>query len=196
VSYPLLDGRSHLGRGPEESVRGHRPRDALVRPPEVVGLDEERDPPLAVLEVREDRPREKLLPQRLPETFDLSQGLWMVGPALDVADALSPELLLEVRVASPRDVLASLVGQDLTRGAVLRDPPRQRLQDQRGPLVVRHHQRHHVPRVVVHEGCHVQPVVTSQEKREDVRLPQLVRFRPLESMRGRTRLGRRLGYGF
>ena len=165
-----------------------------MRAPEVVGLDEESDPPLAIVEIREDRPREKFLPQRLPEALDLAQRLRVVRPALDVPDALPAQLLLEIGVPAPRHVLPSLVGQDLARRAVLRDPARQRLQHQRRALVMRHHQRHQEARVVVHEGRHVQAVVTAQQKREDVRLPELVRLRPLEAVLGRTRLGHRLRY--
>jgi hypothetical protein len=165
-----------------------------VRTPEVVGLHEERDPTLAILEVGKDRPREKLLPQRLPETLDLPQRLGMVRPALDVPDPLAAQLLLEVRVPAPGHVLAPLVRQHLARRPVLGNPPRQRLQYQRRALVVRHHQGHQVPRVVVHEGGHVQTLMPPQEKREDVRLPELIRLRALESMLGRTRLGHCLGY--
>jgi hypothetical protein len=60
--------------------------------------------------------------------------------------------------------------------------------------MVGHHQRYDVPRVVVHEGGHVQPLVPPQQKREDVRLPELIRFRAFETMRRRTRLSRDLGY--
>jgi hypothetical protein len=130
VGHPLFDGRPHLRRRPEETVRRHRPSDPLVRTPEVVGLHEECDPALAILEVRKDRPRQKLLPQRLPETLDLPQRLGMVWPALDVPDALTPQLLLEVRVPTPRHVLPSLIRQYLTWRTVLRDPSRQRFQNQ------------------------------------------------------------------
>jgi hypothetical protein len=56
VGHSLFNGRSHLGRGPEESVRGHRTRDPLMRTAEVVGLDKECDSALAIVEIREDRP--------------------------------------------------------------------------------------------------------------------------------------------
>lgn len=161
---------------------------------EVVGLDEERNTALAILEVRKDRPREKFFPQRLPESLDLSQGLRMVRSALDVTDALTMKLRLEIGVTAPRDVLAPLIRQHLSRSTVFRDSPRQRLQDQRRSLMVRHYQRHEVPRVVVHEGGHVKTLMPPQEKSEDVRLPELVRLRSLESVLGRTRLGHRLLY--
>jgi hypothetical protein len=194
VGHSLFDRRSHLRRGPEEPVRGDGTSDPLVRTTEVVGLDEERDPPLAILEICEDGAREKFLPQRLPETLDLAQRLRMVRTALDVTNALTVQLRLEVRVATPGHVLPSLIGEDLTRRAIFRNAARQRFQDQRGTLVVRHHQRHEEARVVVHEGRHVKTMVTPQEKREDVRLPELVRLRTLESVRRRTWFGRRLRY--
>jgi hypothetical protein len=165
-----------------------------MRTAEVVGLDEERNPPLAILEIREDRPREKLLPQGLPEALDLPQRLRMVRPALDVTDALPPQLLFKVRVPAPRDVLPALVRQDLTRRAVLCDPTRESLEHQRRPLVMGHYQRHQVPRVIVHEGGHVQTLMPPQQKREDVRLPELIRLCSLESVPFWTRLGHRLRY--
>lgn len=38
-----------------------------------------------------------------------------------------------------------------------------------------------VPRVIVHEGRQVQPLVLAEQKREDVALPKLVRLGPLET---------------
>jgi hypothetical protein len=194
LRHSLFDGLPHLWSGSEEAIRRHRAPDPLMRAAEVVGLDEERNPALAVLKVRTHRPRQEFLPQRLPKPLDLAQGLRVVGTALDVSDALTPQLPLEVGVPTPGHVLPSLVGQHLLGRAVLRDAAGQRLQDQRGALVMGHHQRHHVPRVVVHEGGHVQSLVTPQEKREDVRLPELIRLRTLKAMLRRTRLGRGLGY--
>jgi hypothetical protein len=194
VGHALLDGRPHLRRRPEETIRRHRATNALVRAAEVVGLDKQRDPTLAVVEVRKHRPREKLLPQRLPESLDLSQGLRVVRAALDVTDTLAMELGLEVGVPTPGDVLASLIRQDLTWSAVLGNPTSQSFKHERRTLVMRHHQRHEVPRVVVHEGGHVQTLVPPQKKREDVRLPELIRLRALESILGWTRLGRGLLY--
>ena len=196
VRHSLLDRLPHLRRGTEESIRRHRTPDPLVRTPEVVGLDEEGDAALAIVEVREDRPREKLLPQGLPEALDLAQGLRVVRPALDVPDALTAQLLLEVGVATPRHVLTPLVREDLPWRAVLRDPSRQRFQHQGRPLVVRQHQRHKVARVVVHEGRHVEAVMPPEEKRENVRLPELIRLRAFEAVLEWTRLGRSLGYCF
>lgn len=121
--HALFDHRPYVRRRPEETVRGHRPSDPLVRATEVVGLDEEGHAPLAVLEVGKDRPRQKLVPQRLPEALDLAQGLRMVRTTLDVVDALTPELGLEVGVAAPGRVLTTLVGEHFARRPVLRDAP-------------------------------------------------------------------------
>lgn len=82
-----FDGRTDLRRGPEESVRRDMSVDALVRALEVVVLDEELDASKTVREVSEDRLAQKLVPQRLPEAFDLAEGLGMLWTALAVRDA-------------------------------------------------------------------------------------------------------------
>ena len=53
--HVLLDGLAHLRCRAEEAVGRNESADALVRPLEVVGLDEERHAPLAVGEVGEHR---------------------------------------------------------------------------------------------------------------------------------------------
>lgn len=50
----FLDGGAHVRRGAEEAVRRHEPTERLVRALEVVAVDEELDPSVAVGEVRED----------------------------------------------------------------------------------------------------------------------------------------------
>jgi hypothetical protein len=130
VRYPLFDHLPHLRGGSKETVRRHRPRNPLVRPPEVVGLNKQRQAPLAVFEIRTHRPRQKLLPQRLPEAFDLAQRLRVVRAALDVPDALPPQLPLEIRVPTPGHVLPPLVREHLLGRTVLRNAARERLQDQ------------------------------------------------------------------
>jgi hypothetical protein len=160
-------------------------------------LDEQPNPPLTVLEVREHGLREQLLPQRLPEPLDLAAGLRVVRTALDVNDAVALELRFELGRSTPRRVLAALVGQDLARRAVLADRARQRFEHEHAPLVMRHHEAHEVARVIVQERRDVNPLVTPKQEREQVRLPQLVRLGPLEvlhyvfaahALRGRLRL--------
>jgi hypothetical protein len=116
-----LDARTHLTCRPEEPIRRRQPLDALVRTLEVVVLDKERHPALTVLEVGEHRAAEQLLPQRLPEPFDLPAGLRVVWPALHMRDAVALELRLELRAPAPGGVLPALIRQDLPRRAVLGD---------------------------------------------------------------------------
>jgi len=191
VRHRALHRRPHVRRRAEETVRRHQPLDPLVRPLKVVRLHVQRETPRAVGKVREDRPREKFVPQRLPKPLHFAERLRVLRPGLHVPDALAPELLLEFRLAPPRRVLPPLVREDLARRAVVRDAACQRLHDQRRPLVVRERVRHEVARVVVHEGCHVHALVAPQQKGEDVRLPELVRLGALEAPRRVLSLRRR-----
>ena len=117
----------------------------------------------------------------------------MVRPALDVLDAVAPQLRLELGRAAPRGVLPPLVREDLARRAVGGNTACERLQHQRAPLVMRHSQAHQVARVIVEERGDVDPLMAAQQEREQVRLPQLVGLGPLEARH--TRLGPRLGPG-
>lgn len=90
-----------------------------MRTLEVVVLHEQPDTPLAVLEVGKHGAGQQLFPQRLPEPLDLAAGLRMVRPALHVPDAMTLELGFELGGTTPAGVLATLIGQDLARRAVL-----------------------------------------------------------------------------
>lgn len=114
-----LDARAHRTGRPEEPVRGRRALKSLMRALEVVVLDEQRHSALAVLEVGEHRPREQLLPQRLPEPLDLPAGLRVMWPALHMCDAVALQLRLELRAPAPGGVLPPLIRQDLPRRTVL-----------------------------------------------------------------------------
>jgi hypothetical protein len=184
VGFDLgLDGGADMRRRTKEAVRGHQTLDALMRPLEVVVLDEELDPPKTVREVSEHRLGQKFLPQRLPEAFDLAERLRMLRPALAVRDATTTQQLLKLRRAAPRRVLPALVRQHLARLAVLRDAALERLDDQAPLLVMRHRPRHQVPRVVVHEAREIHALVTAQLEGEDVALPELVRLGAFEATR-------------
>jgi hypothetical protein len=172
-----------LRRCPEETVCGHEAPERLVRPLKVVRVDEKHEPPLGVGEVRKHRPRQKFVPQGLPESLDFPECLRVLRPALDVGNPLAPKLLLEFRAPAPRRVLPSLVRQNLPRVAVRRYPAPQGLHHQGRALVVRQRMRHEEARVVVHEADQVEPLVPTQEKREDVRLPKLVGLGSLEAPR-------------
>ena len=164
-----------------------------MRSLEVVVLDEELDAPKTVRKVRKHRLAQKLLPQRLPEAFDLAERLGMLRPALAVLDAIAPEQLLKLGFASPCGVLAALVGQHLVRLAVLGDAALERFDHQARLLVMRHRPRHQVARVVVHEADEVHALMATQLEGEEVALPELVWFRTLEAaLRLVTRRSRRL----
>lgn len=154
-----------------------------MRTLEVVRLNVQREPPLAVGEVLEHRPRQELVPQRLPETLHLPQRHGVLWAALDVLDAVLPQRLLERRLAAPRRVLPAVVREDLLGGPVVRDAALERLHHQLALLVMRDDVRDQVPRVIVHERRHVHPLVLAQQEREDVRLPHLHRARALEAPR-------------
>lgn len=151
-----------------------------MRALEVVVLDEQRHPALAVLEVGEHRPAEQLLPQRLPEPLDLPASLRVMRATLHMRDPVPLQLRLELGGSSPGRVLAPLIGQDLTRRSILGDAARERLEHQHASLVMRHRQTHQIARVIVQERGHVNPFMPPQQEREQVRLPQLVRFGALE----------------
>ena len=185
LGHLRLDRCAHGGSGSKEPIRRCEPFEFLMGALEVVVLDEQPHPPLAVLEVGEHRPRQQLFPQRLPEPLDLPAGLGMVRPALHMLDAVALKLRLELRAPTPRGVLAALIGQDLPRRSVLGDAAAEGFEHQHASLVVRDRHTHQVARVIIQERRHIQPLVPSQQERKDVRLPQLVRLRPLEVLHHR-----------
>jgi hypothetical protein len=101
-------------------------------------------------------------------------------PALHVRDAVALKLRLELRAPPPGGVLPALVGEDLPRRPVVCDAARERFEHQHASLVMRHRQAHQIPGVIVQERRHIDPLVPPQKERKEVRLPQLVRLRPLE----------------
>lgn len=160
-----------------------------MRALEVVVLHEQRHAALTVLKIGKDRAREKLLPHRLPEPLDLAASLRMMRTALEVHDPLTVQLRLKLRRSTPSGVLPPLIGENLPRRSVLSNTTRERLEHQSAPLVMRHGETHQVARVIIQERRHVEPLVPAQQKREQVRLPQLVGLRPLEALLAPLRLG-------
>jgi hypothetical protein len=193
----LLDGLAYVRSRPEVAVCRHQSLDALMRALEIVVLDKQLQPALAVREVREYRARKEFLPQRLPEAFDLAQGLRVLRPALAMRDALAPQFLLKSRGPAPGRVLPALIGQHLLGDPEAGDAALQRFHHQLRLLVVRQRMPHDEARVVVHEAAQVQPLVSPQEEGEDVRLPQLIRLCSLKApgqMLPRWRAHLRLGH--
>jgi hypothetical protein len=90
LGHGLLHHRPHLRRQPEEAICGRQPLDALVRSLEIVAVDEDPQPAVAVREVSKHRARQKFVPQRLPEALDFPQRLRVLRPTLDVLDPLPP----------------------------------------------------------------------------------------------------------
>lgn len=127
---------AHLWRCTEKPVGGDRTVDTLMRPLEVVVLDEQLDPAQSIREVGEHCLAQKLLPQRLPEPLDLAERLGMLRSALAVLDAAPAEQFLKLGLAAPRRVLPSLVCQHLARLAVIRNALLQRLDHQTRLLVM------------------------------------------------------------
>jgi len=179
----LLHRLAHVSRRLEVPIGRKQAGQGLVRPLEVVAVDEEREPLPAVVEVGEHRPGQKLVPQRLPESLHFAERLRMLRPALDVPNPIAPQLPLEVRLPTPGRVLPALVGEHLLGRPVLRDARGERLQDQLATLMVGQRPADDEAAVVVHEGRQVQPLLASEQEGEDVRLPELVRTRSLETSR-------------
>lgn len=175
--------RPDLGCRAKKTVRRHQPRQRLMRTLEVVVLDVQTEPSVAISKVGEDGPRQELLPQRLPEALDLAERLRVLRSALHMSDSVLSQKFLEGRLSAPRGVLTALVSQDLLGRAVRRHAALEGLEHEARLLVVRQRVRHQIPRVVVHEGGDVQPLVPSEEEGEDVALPELVRRGPLEATR-------------
>ena len=169
--------------GLEEAIGRHEAVERLVRALEVVVADVVREPVLRVLHVREDRAPQKLVPQRLPEALDLAERLRMLRPTADVLDAHPCERFFKLGLAAPHRVLPAVVGQHFRRRTVRRDAALEGLHHERRLLVVRECVADDEAAVIVHEHADVQPLRAPQPKREDVRLPQLVRRRALEAAR-------------
>ena len=177
----LLNGCSHLRRRPEEAVRRHQPLNSLVRPAEVVAVDEQVHPPDAVVEVGEDGARQEFVPQRLPEALHLAERLRVVRLALDVPNAVALELGLEGGLSAPRRVLPAIVRQHLLGHAEGRDAALEGLEHQLRLLQMRDCMPDDEAAVVVHEYGDVEPLMAPQQEGEDVRLPELIGRRAFEA---------------
>ncbi len=184
-----LDHLPELLRDAEEAVGRAEALQGLGGPPVVVVLHPQPDPRAGRLEAVELRAGEELLPDRLPEAFDLAQGHGMMRPALQVADSILPELRLEAGRAPPARVLAALIGEHFLGHAVLRHRPAVDLQPVLRRLAAKHLQPHHVAGVIIQKADEV-GVLTAQPEGEDVGLPQLVGRGALEAARrGRVTRG-------
>jgi hypothetical protein len=171
---PALDHVPQLLRDAEEAVGGAEAVQRLVGPPVVVILHPEPDALAGGLEAVELGPRQELLPDGLPEALDLPQGHGVVGPALQVVDAVLLELGLEAGGTPPARELPALVGEHLLGHPVFRHCPAVDLEDVLRGLAAEDVEPHDVPRVIVKKADQV-GVLAAQTEGEDVGLPELVR---------------------
>ena len=180
----LDDLAQFLGDG-KEPIGRTQPLQGLVRPLVVVVLHPPPHPLAGGLEAVKLRSHQELLPDRLPEPFDLSQGHGMMGPAFDVVDPILAQLCLEAGRASPTRVLTALIGEHFFGHAVLRDRRAVHLQHVFRRLAAKHVQPHHVAGVIIEKADEI-GVLASQPEGKDIGLPHLVGGGPLEE----ARLGR------
>jgi hypothetical protein len=84
---PLHDLAQFLGNGKEAIGRAQAVQ-RLMRPPVVVVLHPQPNPLAGRLKAVELGTLQKLLPDGLPEAFDLAQGHGMMRPALQVVNPI------------------------------------------------------------------------------------------------------------
>ena len=177
----LGDGKEPIGRT--------QPLQGLVRPLVVVVLHPQPHPLAGGLEAVKLRSHQELLPDRLPEPFDLPQGHGMMGPAFDVVDPILAQLRLEAGGSAPTGVLTALIGEHFFGHAVLRDRRAVHLQHVLRRLAAKQVQPHQVAGVIIEKADEV-GVLASQPEGKDIGLPHLVGSGPLEEARfGRIALG-------
>ena len=188
-----LDGFAQLARHFEEPIGRTEPFDALVRPLVIVILDPQPDPFPSRLEAFELSAGQKLLPDRLPEPFDLAQGHGVMRAGLEVMSPVLLHLGLEASGAPPVDVLPAVVGEHLFGRLIFagRDP--ENLQDIFGRVAAEQIGAHDEARVIVQEADEV-GITAAQPEGEDVGLPHLVGGGPLEEP-GPDQVAPRPGWG-
>jgi len=180
--HAALDGLPQfLGDGKEPAGRT-QPLQGLVRPLMVVVLHPQPHPLACGLEAIELRSHQELLPDRLPEPFDLAQGHGMMGPAFDVVDPILAQLHLETGRTAPTAVLAALIREHFFGHAVLRNCCAVHFQHLLCRLAAKHVQPHYVAGVIIDKADEV-GVLASQTEGKDIGLPHLVGCGPLEEAR-------------
>lgn len=121
----------------------------------VVVFDPEADPFPGRFEVFELGAHEELIPDRLPEPFNLSERHRVMRRRSDVMDPVLLELQLELRLAPPGRILPAVVRQHLLGDAILGRGAAIDLEDVDRRLAPEETQSDHVSGVVVNKADEV-----------------------------------------
>ena len=179
VGNALLDRGAQLILDLKEAVGGAQAADALMGPLVVVVFDPELDALPGDVEAVELGADEEVLPDRGPEALDLAQGHGVLGPGLEVRDAILLEFRREAAGAAPGSVLAAVVGEHLLGRLELAGGDAIDLDDGLGRGAAEQVRADDEAGVIIHEGDEV-GVTPAEAEREDVGLPHLVGRGPLE----------------
>jgi hypothetical protein len=103
----------------------------------------------------------------------------MLRPGFDMRDPIFFQLRLKPAGAAPSRVLPTIVRQHLLRWLELAHGDSIHFDNRLSRGTAEQIRTHDEPRVIIHEGDEV-GILATQPEREDVRLPHLIRRRPLE----------------
>ena len=180
--HAALDDLAQLLGNGKEAIGRTQPLQGLMRPPVVVVLHPQPDSLPGRLKAVKLGSHQELLPDGLPEAFDLAQGHGMMWPALKVVHPILAQFRLKACRPAPTGVLTALIGEHLFGHAVLRHRPAVHLQHVLRRLTAKHLQPHHVAGIIIQKADEV-GVLASQPEGEDVGLPHLVGRGALEEAR-------------
>jgi len=121
--HAALDDLAQLLGNGKEAIGRTQPLQGLMWPPVVVVLHPQPHPFAGRIEAVKLRSLQELLPDGLPEAFDLAQGHGMMRSALNVVNPILAQLRLKAGGPAPTGVLAALIGEHLFGHAILRHGP-------------------------------------------------------------------------
>ena len=177
-----LDGFAQLAGDFEETVRGAKAFNALMRPLVIIIFDPQANAFPGRIETFELSTGEELLPNGLPEAFDFAESHGMVRPGFEMVRAILFHLRLEASGAAPVDVLTPVVGEHLLGRLILAGGDAKDLQHVFGSVTAKEIGTDDEARVVVHETDEI-GIPAAQPEGEDIGLPHLVRGSPFEETR-------------
>ena len=168
-----LDGAAQLGLDLEEAIRRAQAFNALVRPLVIVVFDPEFDPLAGGVEAVELGPDQKLLPDGLPEAFDLAQRHRVMRSRLEMRHPILFKFGLEAAGAAPAGVLPAVVGEHLLGRLELTHRHAIHFDHRLSGGAAKQIRPDNEPRIIIHEGDEVS-VTPAQPEGEDVGLPHLI----------------------